>query len=55
MNTDLENRIEDWYNDHLGYCGTCLYKKRGYCTCETSQAYDEKVADKCSCGEYIEK
>ena len=52
MNTDLENRMEDWYNDHLGCCCTCAYKQRGYCTNTDSQAYDERVVDKCGCNEW---
>lgn len=53
MNTDLENRMEDWITDHLGYCGTCLYKIKGRCTNEESSGYDEKVPNKCSCAEWM--
>ena len=53
MNTELENRMEDWAKDHMGYCGTCDWHKRGYCTAIYSDAYADKVADKCTCGEYI--
>lgn len=52
MNTELENRMEDWYQDHLGCCGTCDYRKRGYCTNPESPGYNEKVVDKCGCNEW---
>ena len=52
MNTDLENRREDWITDHMGCCGTCLYKIKGRCTNEESPGYDEEVPNKCSCGEW---
>lgn len=53
MNTDLENRMEDWLNAHIGYCGTCYYKNRGCCDCENSPTYGDIVSDKDACGEYI--
>lgn len=52
MNTELENRMEDWFQDHLGCCGTCEYNKRRYCTAIRSEAYGEEVEDKCGCQEW---
>ena len=53
MNTDLENRMEDWITDHMGCCGTCLYKIKGRCTNEELEWFDEKVKDECSCAAWL--
>ena len=50
MNTELENRMQDWWDDHLGRCGTCDWKKRKYCTAIHSDAYGEEVENKDFCG-----
>ena len=53
MNTDYENRMESWIDDHIGMCGTCEFKKRGCCSAIMSPCYCEKVKDNNGCDEYI--
>lgn len=53
MNTDYENREEEWIDSHIGMCGTCGYKKRGCCSAIMSEHYCDKVSDRDACGEYI--
>lgn len=53
MDTDMEIRRDEYYRDHLGMCGTCYWKKKKYCDCESSQAYGDRVFDNDSCGEWM--
>lgn len=53
MNTDLENRREDWITDHIGMCGTCYYRENTVCRCESSDWCDDRVTNNFGCGEYI--
>ena len=55
MNTDYENRMESWIDDHIGMCGTCEFKKRGCCSAIMSPCYCEKVKDNNGCDEYMVK
>ena len=53
MDTPMEIAEEKWIDKHLFMCGTCKYKKKGYCNNPDSECIDEIVDDNCSCDNYV--
>ena len=53
MNTPLENAKERWLDEHIGMCGTCIYRKKRMCDCERSDFYGDRIESDDACGEYL--
>lgn len=52
MDTPEEIAREEFINKHWEMCGTCHYKKRGYCENEKTEFYAEEVGDTGGCEEW---
>ena len=51
--TPMEIAENKWIEKHLFRCGTCKFKKKGYCENYNSDCYEDLVDDACSCDEYV--
>ena len=55
MDTPRELRRDEWWQDHLGCCGTCDYKEYGVCVKQGNECIGVCVPDEAGCSEYKQK
>lgn len=54
MDTLREIGADRWYFDHLGLCGTCLYRERGICTNNEVERGGDLVEDGETCDGWVQ-
>ena len=55
MDNRDELAFDKWIQDHLGMCGTCKYKVKGFCENNWSYEFTDEVEDTDTCGEWVER